>query len=165
MGKFRFEDECLGSRRSRWIDYSGPDPLAWTREGTGILRSIFEVDTTGTGEPRWMWDWTGDPIQMYCNRIAAHKKTTGRFSKIVVGIKMVGFKSKSKNEGTFKMEIEPTVQHEFEGNKFVMFMWWIYWHLFYKTVRLSMIERCRAMVDRFTAVIKEIYNMGSIEVE
>ncbi|MCX6817919.1 MAG: hypothetical protein NTU57_03600 [Candidatus Aenigmarchaeota archaeon] len=165
MGKFVVEDDCFAPRRNRWIDYAGPDPLAWTREGTSILRSVFEVTTTGTGEPRWMWDWGGDPIQMYYWRIAKHNRTTGRFSQILVGIKMVGFKGKAKNEGTFKMEIEPVVRHTFEGNKLVMFFWWIYWHIFYNTVRQAMIERCKAMSEKFIAVIKEIYSMGSIEVE
>jgi hypothetical protein len=165
MGKFMAEDDCFAPRRQRWIDYSGPDPLAWTREAARILQSVWEVTTTGTGEPRWMWDWTGDPIQMYYNKIAVHSRTTGRFSKIIIGIKMVGFKSKAKNEGTFKMEIEPVVRHEFSGNRFVMFMWWVYWHVFYNTVRQSMIERCKSMAEKFIAVIKEIYSTGSIEME
>jgi hypothetical protein len=165
MGKFTIEDDCFAPRRIRWIDYSGPDPLAWTREASIILRSLWECSTTALGEPRWMWDWTGDPIQMYYNRIAVHQRTTGRFSKIILGIKMVGFKSKAKNDGTFKMELESVVRHEFSGNKFVMFMWWIYWHVFFNTIRQSMVERCKAMTERFIAVIKEIYNMGSIEVD
>jgi hypothetical protein len=165
MGKFVVEDDCFAPRRQRWIDYSGPDPLAWTREATSILRSAWEVTTTGTGEPRWMWDWGGDPIQMYYWRIAQHTRSTGRFSKILVSIKMVGFKNKAKNEGTFKMEIEPLVRHVFEGNRLVLFFWWIYWHIFYNTVRQAMLERCKAMAEKFIAVIKEIYSMGSIEVE
>jgi hypothetical protein len=165
MGVMVFEDECIHLRRYKFIEYSGPDPFAWTREATDILRSVFEVDTTGTGEPRWMWDWTGDPIQMYYNRLASHKRTTGRWSRIVVGIKMVGFKSKAKNEGNFRMEIEPIVRHEFKGNRVVLFFWWIYWHLFYKTVRMSMIERCRQMVDKFVEVLRTMYSMGSFEVE
>ena len=165
MVKFEVEDECFAPRRFRWIDYSGPDPLAWTREATVILRALLETSTTNCGEPRWMWDWTGDPIQMYYNRVAVHNRTTGRFSRIVLGVKMVGFKSKSKNEGTFKMEVEPVVRHTFEGNKVAMFFWWIYWHVFYNTMRQAMIERCRGIGERFIAVIKEIYNMGSIEIE
>jgi hypothetical protein len=165
MGKFQIDDDCFAPRRSRWINYSGPDPLAWTREATSILRSIWEVTTTSTGEPRWMWDWTGDPIQMYYHRMAVHKKTTGRFAKIILSVRMVGFKAKAKNEGTFRLEVEPTVRHEFEGNRFVMFMWWVYWHLFYNTVRQSMLERCRQMAERFISVIKDIYSMGSLEVE
>ncbi len=162
MGKFQVDDDCFAPRRTRFISYSGPDPFAWVRESTEILRSVWEVSTTGTGEPRWMWDWTGDPIQMFYHRIALHGRTTGRFSKLLISVKMVGFKSKSKNEGTFKMEIEPTVRHEFKGNKLVMFFWWIYWHLFYGTVRQNLIERCRAMAERFISVIREMYSMGSI---
>ena len=165
MGKFQVDDDCFAPRRARWINYSGHDPLAWTREATAILRSTWEVTTTGTGEPRWMWDWTGDPIQMYYNRIAIHERTSGRFTKILLSVKMVGFKAKAKNEGTFRMEVEPTVRHAFEGNRFVMFMWWIYWHLFYNTVRQSMVERCKMMAEKFIAVIKEMYGTGSIEVE
>ena len=165
MRKFQVDDDCFAPRRNRWINYSGPDPLAWTREATAILRSTCEVTTTGTGEPRWMWDWTGDPIQMYYNRMAIHDRTTGRFSKIIFAVKMVGFKAKAKNEGTFRMEIEPTVRHIFTGNKFVMFLWWIYWHLFYNSVRQSMVERCKQMSEKFIAVIKEMYSLGSIEVE
>ncbi|MEM5871306.1 MAG: hypothetical protein QW051_00365 [Candidatus Aenigmatarchaeota archaeon] len=166
MPQIVFEDECMPLRRYVFIEYSGPDPFAWTREGTDILRSVFEVDTTGTGEPRWMWDWSGDPIQMYYNRLASHKRTTGRFSRIVVGIKMVGFKYKTKNEGNFRMELEPIVRHEFKANnRVVLFFWWIYWHIFYKHIRQSMIQRCKDMVKKFVEVIKEIYSMGSLEVE
>ena len=165
MGKFQIDDDCLAPRRTRWINYSGSDPLAWTREGTAILRNCFEVTTVGTGEPRWMWDWSGDPIQMYHHRMALHSGTTGRFSKIIFSVKMVGFKYKAKNEGTFRMEIEPTVRHKFEGNKFVMFMWWIYWHVFYNAVRKTLLERCREMTEKFVAIIKEMYSMGSLEEE
>jgi len=165
MGKFEVEDDCFGPRRERTLRYSGPDPLAWTREGTAILRSVWGVTTVGTGEPRWMWDWTGDPIQMYHHRMAVNSKITGRFSKLVLSVKMVGFKSKSKNEGTFKMEVEPTVRHKFSGNKLVMFFWWIYWHVFYNSVREMMIDQCRGRARRFIAVIKEIYSMGSLDEE
>lgn len=165
MGKFMVEDDCFAPRKVRWIDYSGPDPLAWTREATIILRALWETSTTLIGEPRWMWDWTGDPIQMYYNKVAVHSRTSGRFSKIILGVKMVGFKSKSKNDGTFKMEIEPVVRHEVSGNRLVLFLWWVYWHVFFNTIRQSMIERCKTMAERFIAVIKEIYNMGSVEVD
>jgi hypothetical protein len=165
MGKFELEDDCFAPRRRRFIEYSGPDPFAWTREGTSILRSVWEVGTTGTGEPRWMWDWTGDPIQMYYWRTAKHKQRTGRFSAIWINIKMVGFKAKAKNEGTFRMEVEPTVRHQFAGNKFVMFMWWVYWHAFYNKYRQELVLRCKEMAEKFIAVIKEMYNLGSIEEE
>jgi hypothetical protein len=46
-----------------------------------------------------------------------------------------------------------------------MFLWWIYWHMFYNTVRQSMVERCKMMAEKFIAIIKEMYSMGSIEVE
>jgi len=164
MAGFAVDDDCYGPRREKFVNYSGPDPFAWEREAIPLLRNIWEVSTTGTGEPRWMWDWTGDPIQMYSNRTAYHSRTAGRFARIVVSIKMVGFKYKAKNEGNFKMEIIPSVQHKFGGNKLVMFFWWIYWHTFYNTIRQSLIERCKQMADTFIDALREIYGMGSIEV-
>ena len=163
MGKFTIDDDCYAPRRTIFINYSGPDPLMWTNSATSILKSVWEVSTTGTGEPRWMWDWTGDPIQMYFHKMAYKKR--GRHSKVWISIKMVGFKYKAKNEGTFKMEIEPTVRHKFEGNRFVLFLWWVYWHAFYGQVRQGLLQMCKQMTEKFIAVIKEMYKMGAIEME
>ena len=161
--KVEFYDECYAPRRSVWVEYSGPDPFAFVRAGRGVLRSVFEVGTSSTGEPRFMWDWTGDPIQLYIHWIV--NKSYSRFTKFWVSIRVVGFKSKSKNEGSFRMEVEPVLKHTISGSRLTIWLWWIYWYLFYTRVRNSMIERCKGMADSFIAVIKEMYNLGQIKEE
>ncbi|MCD6591065.1 MAG: hypothetical protein J7K72_03790 [Candidatus Aenigmarchaeota archaeon] len=163
--KINITDDCFAPRKTRILDYKGPDPFMWVRGADALLRSVWETSATGIFEPRWMWDWTGDPIQLYYWKMARHSRTTGRWSEIWISIRMVGFKYKSKNEGTFRMEIEPMVKHKFKGNKLEAFLWWIYWHLFYNRYRQELIDRCRKMTERFIAAIKEMYSMGSIEVE
>ena len=158
-------DDCFAPRRTRFIEYNGPDPLMWARAADKVLRSIWETSSTGVYEPRWMWDWSGDPIQLYYWKMAKHKRTTGRWSEIWVSIKMVGFKFKSKNMGSFKMEIEPMVRHKFRGNKIEAFLWWLYWHIFYNKYRQQLIERCRDMTERLIGAIKEMYSLGHIEEE
>jgi hypothetical protein len=159
MVKVTIEDDCYAPRKTTWVEYSGPDPFAFVREGRNLLRPIFEVGTSRCGEPRWMWDWSGDPIQLYLHWYV--KKRYSRFSEAHFSIRTVGFKAKARNEGTFRMEIEPVLRHEIKGNRLVIFIWWIYWYLFYNRIRQSMIARCKAMADKFVAVIKEMYHLGA----
>lgn len=163
MAEVKFEDDCFAPRKSMWIEYTGPDPLAFVREHRNILRPVFEVGTSSTGEPRWMWDWTGDPIQLYAHWIA--KKSYSRFTTFLISIRTVGFISKARKEGTFRMEIEPILRHKFSGNRLVVWLWWMYWYLFYNRVRQSMIIRCKDMATKFMAVIKDMYNLGSTQEE
>lgn len=163
MPKTTFTDDCYAPRRSVWVEYSGPDPFAFVRAGRGVLRSVFEVGTSSTGEPRFMWDWTGDPIQLYLHWYV--NKSYSRFTRFQISIRVVGFKSKAKNEGTFRMEVEPQLVHTIPGGRVTRWFWWLYWNSFYRDIRNSMIVRCKEMGDKFMAVIKEMYNLGQIQEE
>jgi hypothetical protein len=163
MGKISIEDDCFAPRRTKWIEYSGPDPFVIGREGRDIMKPAFEIGTSSTGEPRFMWDWTGDPVQMYVHWSAS--KSYSRFTKFFISIRVVGFKSKSRNEGTFRMEIEPVLRHSFEGNKLTMFLWWVYWYAFYNNVRRSMQYRCRDMAETYMGLVKNMYHLGLFQEE
>ncbi len=163
MGKVSIEDDCYAPRRTKWVEYSGPDPFAIIREGRDILKPVVEVGTSSTGEPRFMWDWTGDPVQCYVHWVA--KKSFSGYTTFYLSIRIVGFKSKSKNEGTFRLEIEPILRHKIEGNKLTMFFWWIYWYLFYQKVRLSMQVRCRENAEKYLNMVKTMYHLGTFDEE
>jgi hypothetical protein len=163
MGEISIEEDCFAPRRTRWIEYSGPDPFAIAREGRDILKPVFEIGTSSTGEPRFMWDWTGDPVQLYLHLMA--KKTYSAYTVFWISIRIVGFKSKSRNEGTFRMEIEPVLRHKLKGNKLTMFLWWIYWYAFYNKIRQSMKYRCEEMAETFMTAVKNMYHLGTFQEE
>ncbi len=163
MAKIEMQDDCFAPRRTRWVEYAGPDPFAFYREGRNILRPVFEIGTSSTGEPRFMWDWTGDPIQLYVHWLA--KKGWSNITQFWFSMRCVGFKSKSKNEGTFRMEIEPVLRHKVSGSRLVIFFWWIYWYLFYNKVRQSMLLRCKELAEKFMNVVKTMYHLGAFTEE
>jgi len=162
MGKkIEIEDDCFAPRRYIFINYSGPDPFAFARLERKLLRPIFEVSSSKIGEPRWMWDWTGDPIQFYLHWII--KKPMSRFTTFWYSIRVVGFKYKTKNEGKFRMEIEAVARHKFEADsKLKRLFFWIYWYLFYARIRQRQLELCKEYAERFINKIKEMYKIGKI---
>ncbi len=158
MGELVIEDDCFAPRKFIFVEYSGPDPFVFVREFRDMLRPIFEVGTSNIGEPRWMWDWTGDPIQLYVHWLVRKKMTD--HTTFLFSIRVVGFKSKSKNEGNFRMEIEPVARHKIEyKNWFTKAFWWLYWYLMYGRIRQSYIENCRDYANRFINAMKEMYNL------
>jgi len=112
MAKIRIVDDCFAPRKFRIISYNGPDPFKIYREAHTPLKKIFEISTSKTGEPRFMWDWTGDPIQLFSHRVA--KKSFSRFTTMWFAYRLVGFKYKTRNEGNFRMEVEATLEHTYE---------------------------------------------------
>jgi hypothetical protein len=164
MAGISIEEDCLLPRRTVFVEYSGPDPFAFAREFAKILRPVFEIGTSHCGEPRFMWDWSGDPIQLYLHWIA--DKKVSRFSTLWFSIRTVGFKAKSRNEGNFRMEVESVLRHKFDStNWFLKGLWWIYWYIGYARMRDSMIDMCRDFTFRFINTIKGMYKLGTLQEE
>ncbi|NOX71412.1 MAG: hypothetical protein GXO64_01810 [Candidatus Micrarchaeota archaeon] len=160
MATVRIVDDCFAPRKFKIISYSGPDPFKIYREAHKPLKKIFEISTSKTGEPRFMWDWTGDPIQLFSHRVA--KKPFSRFTTMWFAYRIVGFKYKTKNEGNFRMEVEASLEHTYgKGNWFLKLLWMIYWYLYYQKVRQHHLKLCQEYAERFITYTKNLYNIES----
>ncbi len=164
MVKVRIVDDCFAPRRFKIVNYEGPDPFKFYGKGTELLKKIFEVSTSKTGEPRFMWDWTGDPVQLFSHRVA--RKPLSWFTVMWFSIRVVGFKYKTKNEGNFRMEVEAILDHGYKReNWFVRILLWIYWYAFYQKTRQMHLAMCQDYADRFIAKIKEMYDIKGTKEE
>ena len=164
MASVTIIDDCFAPRKFKIVNYEGPDPLKFYNKAGSLLKNIFEISTSKTGEPRFMWDWTGDPIQLFSHRVA--RKDFSRFTNMWFAIRVVGFKYKTKNEGNFKMEVEAMLEHKFDKtNWLVKILFWIYWYSLYQKTRQMQIALCQDYADRFIAKIKEMYDMKSAKSE
>lgn len=159
MGKtVKVTDDCFAPRKFKIVSYNGPDPFKFYNKATGLIKKVFEISTSSTAEPRFMWDWTGDPIQLFSHR--ACKKSFSKYTSMWFAFRVVGFKYKTKNEGNFRMEVEAMLEHKMDKSNLLMkILWWIYWYFYYQKVRQHQLMLCHDYADRFIAHIKSMYNI------
>lgn len=160
MGKLVIIDECITPRKFMYLYYEGPDPVAYLKHMMDVCRFHFEVSTTKVWHDRFMWDYTSDPIHFY--DIWTVHKDLSRFTTMHVHIRTMGYKSKTKNEGNFTMELNGWLEHKFEPSNWLLkYTWILYSHLFYNKWRRQHIAICRDLIERFAELMKERYNLKS----
>ena len=161
MGKLVVVDECLVPRRLTWLHYEGPDPVGFLRNLKMNLRFIFEVSTTRCMQKKLLWDYSGDPIRFYDEWHI--KKELGRFTNMWIKLRLIGHVSKGKQDGNFSMEVYGEIRNIFEpSNWFTKYIWIIYNHLFYNSVRERYIKMCRDYIQQFLNWCKEKYNLKTV---
>ena len=162
MGKIVIDDDCFAPRKFVFLEYKGSDPLAFVRDAEGLFKKIFEVGSSKVAERRFMWDWTGDPVQVYEHYVV--RKEMSAFTTFYFSIRVIGFKMKSKNEGSIRIEFESQARHKYEtDNKLMMALWWFYWYIFYGKVRQNFIKLCREYSESLINTVKELYKMQTVE--
>ncbi|HDD46307.1 MAG TPA: hypothetical protein ENG42_02440, partial [Candidatus Aenigmarchaeota archaeon] len=156
MGKIIIDDDCFAPRKFIYLEYKGPDPFALIKAGNKLFRRIFEVGSSKIAERRFMWDWTGDPIQLYEHFVI--RKEVSNYTTFYFSLRIVGFKSKSRNEGSIRIEFEAQARHQYESNNWFMTnLWWLYWYIFYAKARQNYLKLCKEYADKLLTAIKEMY--------
>ncbi len=162
MGRIVIDEDCFTPRKFTFIEYSGSDPFVFSRDIRKIVRPIFEVGSSKIAERRFMWDWTGDPIQLYNHFVI--RKPINNYTTIFVSIRIIGFKSKGRNEGKVRFEFEPQIRHTFGTGKVVTnTIWWIYWYIFYAKIRQNILNLCREYTHTLIQAIKDRYGIKKLE--
>jgi len=161
MGKLVITEECLVPRRLTYVNYKGPDPLAFLKDFKTTLRFIFEVSTTRCMERKLLWDYTGDPLRFYSEWWL--RKEMSRFSNMRISIRVIGHVYKTKNSGDFSLELYGVVEHKFEpSNWLTKYVWLLYNYMFYNQVRENQVVRCRNYIQAFLNWVKEKYNLPAV---
>ena len=161
MGKLVFTDECLAPRRLGWLHYKGPDPVGFMKDFKKTFRFIFDISTTRCMQKKLLWDYTGDPIRFYNEWWL--KKDLSRFSEMWVSIRIIGFVSKSKQDGNFSMELFGEIRNKFSpSNWFTKYIWLIYNYMFYNALREKYVLMCRDYIRKYMNWCKEKYNLKTV---
>jgi len=154
-------DECLVPRRLTYLNYKGPDPMAFLKDYGTALRFIFDVSTTRVRQKKLLWDYTGDPIRFYIEHVI--NKEFSRFSTMIVSIRTIGHIYKTKNEGDFSTEMYGHIENTFDpSNWFTKYVWLFYNYIFYKKVREGYIQMCRNYIQAYLNWAKEKYNLKTV---
>lgn len=163
MGKIIIRDDCLAPGRYVYLDYHGKNPFEIVRKINDEIGDFFQVTASQWGEDDFRWDNSDDPATFYA-RYWVNKPAGGKYSHIRFRIKLQGQESQTTKEGLFTLELVGRVVTEFEArNIFLRTFWWIYSYLFYDRRRRNYIEFCRDYFERFRTMVKEHYNLGTME--
>lgn len=163
MGTIIIKDDCLAPGRYVYLDYHGKNPFEIVKRIGDELADFFQVTSSQFGEDDFRWDNSDDPAAFFV-RYWVKKPAGGQYSEIIFRIRIQGQESQTTKEGFFTMELTGRVETEFEArNIFLRTFWWIYSYLFYDRRRRTYIEMCRDYFERFRTMVKEHYNLGTMD--
>lgn len=164
MAKIEIWDDCLEPEKYVNLSYRGPNPWGVAKQITERIRPFFHVSASGTSNTRLNWDISGDPITFYSTwwvRRNLSNFTTARFF-----FKIIGSKSKTKDEGEFFLQINAQLETSVEGWKVLLWPFWLtYSYLFYNRLRRNYLKMCQTMAYNFRNELKEFFDLETTSVD
>lgn len=163
MGKIIIKDDCLAPGRYMYLDYHGKNPFEIVKKIGDNIAEHFHVTSSQWGEDDFRWDNSSDPVTFFV-RFWVRKPIGGKTTNILFRIKLQGQESQTTKEGMLTLEIVGRVETTFNArNIFLRTFWWIYSYLFFDRRRRNYIEVCKDFLMGFRRMVKEHYNMGTME--
>ncbi len=163
MGKIIIKDDCLAPGRYVYLDYHGKNPFEIVKKIGDEIADFFHVTSSQWGEDDFRWDNSDDPAKFYV-RFWVDKPAGSQYTRIRFRIRVQGQESQTTKEGLFTLELTGRVVTTFKArNIFLRTFWWIYSYLIYDRRRRTYIEMCKDFFQRFRTIVKEHYNLGTME--